>query len=36
LLVTLQLLALEKQIKGVWPITIGEVIYRLIIRTLAI
>jgi len=36
LLITLQLLTLEKQIKGIRPITIGEVIYRLIIRTLAI
>jgi hypothetical protein len=36
LLVALQLLALEKQIKGIRSITIGEVIYRLIIRTLAI
>ncbi len=31
LLVALQLLALEKQPRGVWPITIREVIYQLII-----
>jgi hypothetical protein len=31
-----QLLALEKQTKGVWPIMIREVIYQLITHTLAI
>ncbi len=36
LLVTLRLLVLEKQVGGVQPIAIREVIYRLIIRTLAI
>jgi len=36
MLVALRLLALEKQLKNVRPITIGEVIYQLVIRTLAI
>jgi len=36
LFVALQLMALEKQARGVKPIAIGEVIYRLVIRTLAI
>jgi hypothetical protein len=36
LLVALQLMALEKQARGVKPIAIGEVIYRLVAHTLAI
>jgi hypothetical protein len=36
LLVALQLMALEKQAGGVKPIAIGEVIYQLLARTLAI
>jgi hypothetical protein len=36
LLVASRLLALEKQAKGVQPITIGEAIYWLIARTLVI
>jgi hypothetical protein len=36
LLVASRVLALEKQAKGIRPITIGEVIYRLIGRTLVI
>jgi hypothetical protein len=33
---TLRLLALEKEIEGIQPIAIGEVVYRLVIHTLAI
>jgi phosphopantetheine adenylyltransferase len=36
LFVTLQLLVLEKQARGVKLITIGKVIYRLVTRTFAI
>jgi hypothetical protein len=36
LLVALQLLVLEKQIRGVRPITIGKVIYQLVAHTLTI
>ncbi len=36
LLVALRLLVLEKQAGGVWPIMIKEVIYQLVVCTLAI
>jgi len=36
LLVASRLLALEKQVRGIQPITIGEVIYWLVARTLVI
>jgi hypothetical protein len=36
LLVALQLLASEKQVGGVRPIVIGEVVYQLVTRTLVI
>jgi hypothetical protein len=36
LLVALRLLDLEKQVENVQPITIGELIYRLVVHTLTI